>query len=266
MRERTRHTPRRGPEPEPISALERDLTRLADGTLPPERRELVERLLAGSPELQLRLREQRRAVAATRWVAQRDRAPVALRMRRRALTDRRPPRTLFIGLGLAGTVGTLAVALATLGGSQAGLTVAQAATIATRPAIVTVAQPRDGAVMLPRLREAGLPFPYWEDRFGWRATGVRRDEVDGRQLTTVFYRRGHQLIGYTIVGGAPLAPGASARTTTRAGLDLGSFSTAQRQVVTWLRRGHTCVLSGVDAPLDALLGLAVWRGSGRLPY
>jgi hypothetical protein len=38
------------------------------------------------------------------------------------------------------------------------------------------------------------------------------------------------------------------------------------QVLTWLRRGHTCVLSGRGVRLDALLKLAVWRGRGRIPY
>jgi hypothetical protein len=248
------------------SAIERDLARLADGSLPPERREVVERLVAGSPELELRLREQRLAVAAIRSVAQRDRAPLAVRMRRRSLVDRRRRRRPVLSLAVAGALGTVVWTVAALGGSQAGLTVAQAATIGARPAIVPVAEPRDGAVMLPSLRAAGLPFPYWEDRFGWRAAGVRRDQIDGRALTTVFYRRGHELIAYTIVTGEPVTAGAAVHTLTRAGIGLGSFSTAQREVVTWLRRGHTCVLSGVGVPLDALTALAVWRGHGRLPY
>jgi hypothetical protein len=259
-------------------AIERDLVRLADGTLESDRRERVERLVAASPELKRRLREQRRAVLATRAVAERERAPVALRaelpavsveervvvapVRRRRLIGRWPAA----GIGLAGAVGTVTLLLATLGGGQAGLTVAQAATIAARPASATVGEPRDDSVALPRLRAAGLPFPYWEDRFGWRASGLRRDRVDGRLLTTVFYRRGHELIAYTIVAGAPLASGATAHTVTRAGLVLASFSTPERRVLTWLRRGHTCVLSGTAVPLAALLDLASWRGGGELPY
>jgi hypothetical protein len=242
------------------------VARLADGTLPPERRELVERLVAGSPELQVRLREQRSALGATRWVAQRDRAPLALRVRHRALSERRPSRAHALGLGLAGAVGALALTLAAIGGSQAGLTVAQAATIAARPALLGVAEPRDGAVALPRLHAAGLPFPYWEDRFGWRATGVRRDRIDGRPLMTVFYRRRGERVAYTIVAGKPLPAGAPTQTLVRGGTVLGILSTPQRRVVTWLRRGHTCVLSSAGVPVDALAALAAWRGSGRLPY
>jgi hypothetical protein len=129
-----------------------------------------------------------------------------------------------------------------------------------------VAEPRHDGVTLPRLRAAGLPFPYWEDRFDWRATGARTDRLDGRVETTVFYRRGARSIAYTIVSGRRLRAAAGARTIVRAGTTLTSFSTDGRQVVTWLRRGHTCVLSTRDAPLDALLKLAVWRGRGRIPY
>lgn len=257
------------------SSIERDLVRLADGTLEPDRRALVERLLDGSPELQSRLREQRRAVAAARSVARRERAPLALRVAHRTLapavphptlTPRSRLRPLALRLGVAGTVGALVWTLAAVGGGQAAPTVAQAATIAVRPAIASVAKPPDTAVTLPRLRAAGLPFPYWEDRFGWRATGVRSDWLDGRLLTTVFYRRGDSRIAYTIASGQALPAGADAQAIARAGTSVASFSTDEGHVVTWLRRGHTCVLSGRGVPLDALLKLAVWRGRGRIPY
>jgi hypothetical protein len=261
------------------SAIERDLVRLADGTLERDRRELVERRVAGSPELQTRLREQRRAVAAARSVARGERAPIALRVAHRTLAPavRHPALTLrsrlrsrlrprSLALGVVGTVGALVWTLAAVGGGQAALTVAQAATIAVRPPIASVAKPPDTAVTLPRLRAAGLPFPYWEDRFGWRAKGVRSDWVEGRLLTTVFYRRGASRIAYTIVSGNPLPAGADAEAIARAGTSVASFSTDAERVVTWLRRGHTCVLSGRGVPLDTLLKLAVWRGHGRIPY
>ena len=38
-------------------------------------------------------------------------------------------------------------------------------------------------------RVAGLPFPYWEDHFNWRAAGARDDRIAGRFMTTVLYRR-----------------------------------------------------------------------------
>ena len=72
----------------------------------------------------------------------------------------------------------------------------------------------------------------------------------------------------SIVAGAPLATGASAgaRTTERDHLYLQSFSSGPRQVVTWLRKGHTCVLSGVGVSRGQLLQLATWRAHGELPY
>jgi anti-sigma factor RsiW len=171
------------------STLERDLTRFADGTLEPKRRELLERLLAQSPELRRRLHEQRRAVLAMRWVAERERAPLGVRIRHRALKTRPRPRRPIarrLVLGLAGPAAALALLLALLGGGQGSLTVARAATLAARPALAAVAEPPDHSVALPQLRRAGLPFPYWEDRFGWRATGVRTDHIGGRTATTVF--------------------------------------------------------------------------------
>ncbi len=246
-------------------ADERDLTRLADGTLEPERREHVKRLIASSGELQAGLRDQRRALAAIH-AARGERAPLPLRIRTREIDAgaRRRPRTP--GLVLAGAVAALVWAMSALGGGQAGPTVADAATVAALPPTMTAPEPRDDGVSLPRLRAAGLPFPYWEDRFGWRATGVRTDRVDSRTLTTVFYSRAGRQIAYTIVGGSPLPAGAVTRTLERNHLALRSFTSGESRVLTWLRRGHTCVLSGVGVPLGAMLKLATWRGHGELPY
>jgi hypothetical protein len=229
-------------------SIERDLTRLADGTLHPGRREPLGRLVAGSPELQQQLSDQRRAVAAARYAAQRDRAPLSLRMRRRELKAPARARRFRVTLGLTTTLAALGSVLALLTGSGApGLTVAQAATLATRPALARVAEPRDGATTLPGLRAQGLPFPYWQDRFGWRATGMRTDHLSGRDLTTVFYRHEDQRIAYTIVSGKPLTPDASAISTT-----------AGWPTFTWTRAGHTCVLSGQNVSADQLIALATW--------
>jgi hypothetical protein len=246
--------------------VERELARLADGTLQGSRRDRVEGLVTGSAELQARLREQRRAVAATRSVAQQERAPLALRVRRGALAARPRRRSPALAVAVAGAAGALLWTVTALGGAQAGLTVAQAATLAAQPSTIAVAEPRDDGVTLPRVRAAGLPFPYWEDRFHWRATGARTDRLGGRVETTVFYRRGARSVAYTIVSGHYLPDAAGARTMVRAGTVLTSFSADGRHVVTWLRRGHTCVLSSRDAPVDALLKLAAWRGHGRIPY
>jgi hypothetical protein len=249
-------------------ATKRDLARLADGTLDHERREHVEHSVAGSYELQLRLRDQRRAVAAVRAVAT-ERAPLALRLRRRALTPAARPRLPLFALGIGGVLGALALTLAMLSGAQGGLTVAQAATLAARAPAARVAEPAqsaDDSGKLPRISAAGLPFPYWEDRFGWVATGVRHDTLGGRTLTTVFYRFDGRRIAYTIVPGTRLPDAKGARTITRAGTVVHASTAGGRLILTWVRRGHTCVLSGAGVPLDALTALAAWRNHGKLPY
>jgi hypothetical protein len=125
----------------------------------------------------------------------------------------------------------------------------------------------DDAAALPGPRAAGLRFPYWEDHFGWKAIGVRRDRFEGRATTTVFYRRHHRTVAYTIVSGAPLHVGAASRRTTRSRTTLHTFTADGRRVVTWLRHGHTCVLSTTGAGADAAMHrLAAWRGGGALAY
>jgi len=246
-------------------ATERDLARLADGTLDSAKREGVERSVAASHELQSRLRDQRRAVDAVRAHTG-ERAPLALRFKRHALATHVRQRQRVFGLGLAGALGALVWMLAAVGGGQAALTVADAATLAARPATATVPEPPDDHATLPHLHAAGLPFPYWEDRFGWRATGVRDDNVGGRALTTVFYRRGGRRIAYTIVPGARLPTAPGAETIKRGGIVVHAVTDDRRLIVTWLRRGHTCVLSGIDVPLETLTALAVWRSHVAVPY
>lgn len=247
-------------------ASERDLARLADGTLDSFRREAVERSVATSGELQSRLRDQRRAIDAVRAHTG-ERAPLALRIRRRALAPTRGRgRSPLFALGLGGALGALVWALAAVGGGHAGVTVADAATLAARPAIAAVSEPPEDRATLPSLGAAGLPFPYWEDRFGWKATGVRADDVDGRVLTTVFYRSDGRRIAYTIVPGTRLPAVPGANTIIRSGVVVHVSTDNRRLIVTWLRRGHTCVLSGVDVPLSTLTALAVWRSHGAVPY
>ncbi len=250
------------------ASLERDLARMADGTLQGARRDRLQQHIAHSPELQARLRAQRRAVAAMRSLTEFERAPLALRVQHQTLISRRRRRAPAIALGLSGAAGAVLWTLAGLGGGQAVLTVAQAATIALRPPTSVVAEPAsDDHVALPDVQAAGMPFPYWEDRFGWHAIGERTDRLDGRELTTVFYRRGAERIAYTIVSGNSLPPAQAVSTTVRAGTILAGSWSRGRPIVTWLRLGHTCVLSGgPGVPLAALLKLAGWRSHGELPY
>jgi hypothetical protein len=254
---------------------ERDLLALADGSLPASRRVRVERAVAESPEMQAILAAQRRALSAIDDAGS-ERAPVSLRARLELLREpqerrRRTsqwatlPRLVPAGGLAAAAVAAVAVVL-TLGGSVQGPTVAQAAVLATR-APLTGAPPQNGhSPTLKGVKAAGLPFPYWEDWFGLRAVGVRHDNFDGRQATTVFYRRGNARLAYTIVSGSPLAAGAATTRTKEYGVAVRALTAHGMKVATWLRRGHTCVLSGSNVPSSILVQLASWRGGGKLPY
>ncbi len=62
-----------------------------------------------------------------------------------------------------------------------------------------------------------LTFPDWEKKFGWRATGARTDQIEGRTVKTVFYRnpKGARL-GYAVVDGDTLAGWNGGQRVTRA--------------------------------------------------
>lgn len=115
----------------------------------------------------------------------------------------------------------------------------------------------------PRLLDVavdGIAFPYWGGKFGWEAIGRRSDRVGGRDTTTVFYRgRSGAEIGYAIVSGDALEV-PSGRRVVRAGVTFVVADDGPRQIVTWRRGGHTCVISSPDAvPTAKLLELAAWR-------
>lgn len=246
---------------------ERDLAALADGSLSVRRRARVERAVGSSPQLQADLRAERRALAAIRGVAG-ERAPVALRARLELARD--PDPRWRLPRFMTATAATAAVAVAafaaavavTIGGRTSGApTVAAAAELGTRtPVAVAAATPKDEGV-LPGVTAAGIPFPDWGASFGFEAVGVRRDHLGGRLATTVFYARGGQQIAYTIMSGAPLAAGAPVRERVWNGVRIGSFLTNGRVVVTWVRNGHTCVLSSQRTPTAVLTRLAGWRAA-----
>lgn len=251
----------------PSRPSKRDLVALADGSLHVSRRADVERMVAGCPELQADLAAQRRALGAVRGAAG-EAAPAALRARLASTpvrqARRRAPR---FALGTTAALAAAAILVAALlDGPTGAPTVAQAAVLGTRPAQGPTAEPRTGEVLLPRIRGAGLPFPYWEDKFGFTADGVRRDRLDGRSATTVFYIRDGEQIAYTIVAGPRLAFGHRVDRMLRGGIRLSSLRVNGRIIVTWVRGGHTCVLSAGDVSSTSLARLASWRGVGRIPY
>jgi anti-sigma factor RsiW len=251
---------------------ERDLAALADGSLPASRRVRVERAVAESPELQAIIAAQRRALAAINEAAG-EQAPAALRARLELLREphrrrrvARPTLPQILPVGALAAAAVVAALVVTLGGGVSAPTVAQAAVLATRPAVAPAPAQQSHTPILSGLRAAGLPFPYWADRFGFRAVGLRRDRFDGRPAVTVFYKSGNQRVAYSIVSGAPLRFGAPTHGATRNGTVVWTLDAHGMRVASWLRRGHSCVLASRNVPSSLLISLASWRADGRIPY
>ena len=97
-------------------------------------------------------------------------------------------------------------------------------------------------------------------------TESREDVSSGRRTTTVYYANGTRTVAYTIVSGGALHTPSHARTVRREGVEFRTFADGGRTVVTWQRRGHTCVLSASGVPSSELLTLADWRGKGAVPF
>jgi hypothetical protein len=180
-------------------------------------------------------------------------------------------RPAWLGRGLlaAGVAAAFAVALVVVLGSLGGPsapTVVAAAELSLRPA---TGPPPHASAERPELLErsfAGVSFPAWSERFGWDASGVRGDELDGRRTQTVFYRHTHHRIGYTVISGATISPPADAEVLNQAGVKLYRFRLGRQDVVTFERGGQTCVLSGAVHDPDTLVKLASWKGEGAVGF
>jgi hypothetical protein len=248
---------------------EEELAALADGSLPPERQAVVEAHVQASPELAAALDEQRRAVSALRGAAGDVDAPAALRSRieaerarRRALRVRRP---LGFAIGFAAAAVT-AAALVLVGLPGGGPSIAEAADLATKPPTEPAPPPLPGEPKLLDADVEGVVFPGWDEKFGWRATGARADELDGREAETVYYAKDGKRIAYTIVGGEALDVPGDGRPARREGTDVYVLESGDRTVVTWERHGRTCVLTGVGVPAGTLVKLAAWKGKGAVEF
>jgi hypothetical protein len=149
----------------------------------------------------------------------------------------------------------LAIALSA-GGGRVTMSLREASAPTLRAA--TASAPRESAGNGAQLAASvdGVSFPYWEERFGWRSTGSRSDRVAGHAMTTVFYAdaRGRR-IGYAIVAGTPPRIGGGA-VTWRGNVPYRLSYEHRAPVVTWLRDGHLCVVSGRDVSGATLLRLA----------
>ncbi|MBI5106882.1 MAG: hypothetical protein HZB46_18195 [Solirubrobacterales bacterium] len=193
------------------------------------------------------------------------RAPLPLRERlehqRTATAPARRRRRAALGALLAGgTAMVLALALLVLpGGTPGAPSVVEAARLGVKP-------PEEGAPARdsanPRLllaEEAGIRFPAWQ-AFDWNPTGKREDELDGRDVTTVFYKTAKGApVAYSIVDGDALDR-PSGTTKDVEGVDVTYRRDGDRWLVTWERDGHTCIITApAKVPLDKLLELPGWE-------
>lgn len=259
------------------------LAALADGSLPPERARELEAEAAASPELASLLGEQRRAIALVGAVQVA--APDRLHAQVKALTSdasqtgaARGPRPalgravgrLRPGLALSGALTAALVAAALvifLPGGAGAPTVVEAAALAHRPATMPApAQDGSESNLLTRA-QSGVAYPYWQDRFGWRAVGARTDRLAGRDVSTVFYDNASGArIGYSILAGRSVSAPADATVLVRNGVRLSVVRQGTSTIVTWLRSGHSCVLSGRNVAPAMLERLASWRARDTIPY
>jgi hypothetical protein len=149
----------------------------------------------------------------------------------------------------------VAIVIAVAGGSQAP-TVGQAARLALAPATSPAPAEDVADRSLLDVRQGGIAFPSYLTHDGWTPTGVRRDTLHGRAVTTVFYRSPTgSRVGYSIVGGATLA---DPRGTTRTigGVRYVLARAGGARLVTWWRDGHSCVIAGRSVSDRTLLALA----------
>ena len=179
---------------------------------------------------------------------------VASRRRRRLALH--PP---VLGAVAATVVVMVALAVVLSGSDSSGPSLRQAAAPTLRAATLP-APPESSANHAQLATEVdGVPFPYWEDRFGWRSTGTRSDRIDGRTVTTVFYSdAAGRRIGYAILAGAPAPQIDGGVVAWRGGVPYRLLTVNGAAVVTWLRDGRLCVVSGHGVSSATLLKLASW--------
>ena len=262
-------------EPEPTEGLSEeqlaDLARLADGTLPADRRAEVEARVAASPQLASMLERQGVALEALRGTAEigapaRLRADVERRRTDRAAGGRRRGTVFGAPIAAAAAAVALALVLVLSGGSSSNPSVADTTALAQKAPTQGAPAPVRGDPALLSARVDDVPFPNYSSKFGWKAAGARHDAPSGREATTVFYEKGARTIAYTIVSDGALDPPQGARVTRRDGVVFRTLREGGRTVVTWERNGHTCVLSSRAARPGELVALADWRGKGAIPF
>ncbi len=265
-------------EPPDLSAEdEADLVAFVDGRLEPDGRARVEARAAKDPAYRAALLHQEVGRNAVVTAAEATGAPLALKTRVEEMGAARgrrhgvrgpSARTRLGGIRwpAAGVViGAFAVVLAAIVIVGGGPGVEDVAAAAERPPRAPVA-PVPATSKLLHEHVADVAFPNYAGKFGWKAVGTRTDEIDGRGTRTVFYEKAGRRIAYTVVSGAALDRPGEAKQATREGTVLWTYRPDGRDIVTWRRRGHTCVLSAKGVPRGELLDLAGWKGKGAVGF
>jgi len=242
---------------------EADLARLADGSLPDQRRGELRAEVESSGALAQALAQQERALVMLRSVdvVAPDSLRAAVQDQIRAARTVRPwrlRRRLSVGVRAAAAVAAVAAVVIVLlaPGGATGPTLPQ--TVALTLASATYPAPPEAPGTSGTLADtaAGIAFPYWQRSVGWRALGARADRFAGRRVVTVYYGgRSGGRVGYAIVGGAPLAV-RGGLSQTRHGIAFRLLHEGSVRLVTWLRSGHTCVIAGRAVSDQTLLTLA----------
>ena len=181
-------------------------------------------------------------------------APDALHQQIAALTAARRPRrsrprapSLAFAAALATAVAVAVVLVAGTGGSSPSALSASRLALEHPTARTPVTLIAAGTT---------IAFPHWSAR-GWSSVGIRRDSLEGRTVTTEFYRSwSGGTLGYAIVSGAPLAWGAGGHIVYRSGAEYRVMGSGGARVVTWVQEGHTCVLASRTASAVTLVRLA----------
>ncbi len=276
--------PEESPAPEVDDDLAADLTALADGSLDPARREEVQLQAARVPAVRKALDEQRDALALLARANEVD-APAGLqahvqklvedrRARRRRRRDargsgaRRARRPAFAFATGAVLVAAVVVGIVLGSGGKSGPTLSAYVALGRQPATARAPMKVPGTQAELNVAVQGVRFPYWEDRFGWRASGVRSDALAGHAVTTVFYGDGTGgRVAYSIVAGSPppitglnTRP-RGGRVFLRDGVRYWAQSVDGAPTVIWLRDGHRCIVSGQGLSRRSLLALASWSAA-----
>jgi hypothetical protein len=248
---------------------EAELAQLADGLLPADREAELRAQALRSPQLSDALADQERAVALLRSVA--TPAPAELRARIDGMTTAAPAaeshrgrsrrrwfRNALILPGATALAVVIAAIVVLASGGSSAPTVPQTAHLALSAATLPPPAVDPASPGLLRISAAGIPFSNWP---GWQAVGARTDVVDGRRITTVFYRAANGTrVGYAIVSG-PALTGGGREGSYGVTYTLGHQGSAR--LVTWVRDGHTCVIAGRSVSSRTLLRLAAASGSSK---